>query len=159
MSFAFFLAFAGFIYWASTWGEGLDTFRLDGLELLLLGFATMRLGRLVAFSQVMEPFRAPFAVTVPDDSGAGESVIARGQGVRQAVGQLITCPICAGTWIAAALVYGLYAFPGPGHVFLYMTAAIGIAEVLHSLTEALCWSSSNARVQAGAHYRKNQLDH
>lgn len=145
----FLLGFAGFVGWAINWGDGLASFSPGFFDLALLGLATIRLGRLVAFSQVMEPLRAPFAETVPDESGAGESVIARGTGVRQAIGQMITCPICAGTWVAAGLTYGLYAFPDPTRLFLFMTGGIGIAELLHACIEALSWWGSRTRAQTG----------
>jgi hypothetical protein len=145
----FLLLFAGFAYWASNWGARLENFNPGLLDLTFLGFATMRLGRLVAFSRIMEPLRAPFTETRLDDSGAGETVVARGKGVRQALGQMVSCPICAGTWIAAGLVFSLYAFPGPTHLFLLMTAGIGVAELFHSCVEALSWSASLTRARTG----------
>jgi hypothetical protein len=79
--------------------------------------------------------------------------------VQQSLGQLITCPICVGTWISAGLVYLLYLFPGPVHVFLYMTAAIGIAELLVALTEALCWTGQYGRVMSGYKMREQEREH
>ncbi len=118
-------------------------------DFVLLAFATMRLGRMVAYDRVMEPFRAPFTVTVHDKSGAGKTVIARGTGIRCSIGQLISCPICIGTWIAAILVYAFYAFPGPARVFIIISAAVGLAEMLNSLIEAFGWSGHLARTVAG----------
>jgi hypothetical protein len=115
----------------------------------LLSLATYRLGHLVAYDRVMEPFRSPFARTVPDATGAGESVEAKGAGIRHTIGQLITCPICAGTWIAAGLVYGLVLLPEFTRLFLWMTAAIGLAEIVNSATEAWCWSGQLSRVRVG----------
>lgn len=125
-------------------------FQPNALDLLLLGFAAFRLGRLMAYDLITEPLRSPVAHTVPDESGAGDNVEARGFGVQRALGQLISCPICAGTWIAALLVYGLYLLPGTTRLFLMIFAAIGLAELINSLVEALCWSSQLARVQTGA---------
>ena len=104
---------------------------------------------MVAYDRVMEPFRAPFTITVPDKSGAGKTVIARGSGIRCSIGQLISCPICIGTWIAAILIYALYAFPGPAHVFILIAAVIGSAELLNSLIEAFSWSGHLARTVSG----------
>jgi hypothetical protein len=125
-------------------------FQPNALDLLLLGLAAFRLGRLVAYDLIMEPLRSPVAHTVPDESGAGDNVEARGAGAQRALGQLISCPICAGTWIAALLAYGLYLLPGPTRLFLMIAAAIGLAELINSLVEALCWSSQLARAQTGA---------
>jgi hypothetical protein len=145
----FLLIFAGFVYWMTFRGQGLAGFELRPIDLVLLILATFRLGRLIAYDVVMEPLRRPFARTVPDVTGAGESVEPRGTGVRRALGQLLSCPICAGTWVAAVLVYGLYAIPGPTRVFLIIMAVIGAAELLNAFEEAFCWSGQYARTMAG----------
>ena len=145
-----FLSGFGIAIWALTPERILTTLQSwDFLDLALLGFAAFRLGRLVAYDRVMEPLRAYFAQTVPDATGAGESVEPRGEGVRQALGQMITCPICAGTWIAALLVIGLVWLPGLAQLFVWAAAAIGLAELVGSTVEALCWVAQRARVQAG----------
>ncbi len=130
--------------------QTLDEFRLSTFDFTLLGFATLRLGRLVAYDLIVEPLRRPFTRTVPDKTGAGETVEPRGQGVRRALGQLISCPICAGTWIAAFLVYALSIFPGPTRLFLAMTAVIGLVELLNALLEAMCWLGHYVRTFSGA---------
>lgn len=141
--------FAGFIYILAVVKPGDLAFDPSPLDLVLLVFATFRLGRMVAYDHVMEPFRSPFARTVTDSTGAGESVEPRGVGVRKAIGQLITCPICAGTWIAALLVYAFYAFPAPTKVFLVILGAIGAAELLNGMMEIFCWGGQYARTMAG----------
>lgn len=125
---------------------------LTAIDLILFSLATFRLGRLVAYDRVMEPLRYPFTRTVPDDSGAGESVEPKGEGERQAIGQMLTCPVCAGTWVAAGLVFAFVWFPDLTRLFLWMTAAIGLAEVLQAATEALSWGGQLNRNLAG----KNQ---
>lgn len=145
----FLAAFVLYVLWMFVWRPGAAGFILSPFDLALLGFATFRLGRMVAWDRVTEPLRYPFARTVPDGTGAGESVEPRGEGARQALGQLISCPICSGTWIAAGLVYFLYAWPGPAHVFLAILAAVGAAELLNSFTEATCWVGQYARTLTG----------
>ncbi len=125
-------------------------FNLRPFDFVLLGLSTFRLGRLVAFEHVMEPYRAPFTETVPDQTGAGENVEPKGTGWRRAVGELISCPICMGTWIAAGLVYALQIMPRPTRVFMTIMGTIGLGELFHRLTEALCWIGSAARKQAGS---------
>ena len=142
--------FSVFISRMSVWRRNQEEFNIKPFDLALLGFATFRLGRLVAYDRVAEPLRFPFTETVPDVSGAGESVEARGTGVRQSLGQLISCPICAGTWIAAGLVYGLHSLPNPTRVFLAIMGTAGVAELLNALTEALSWLARLARAIAGA---------
>jgi hypothetical protein len=118
----------------------------DWLQLIL---STLRLGRLIAFDRVADPIRKPFTETVPDETGAGETVEARGSGVIYSIGQLISCPICAGTWVAAALVYGMQILPRPTKIFIAIMSTIGAAEFLNSITEAFSWTAQAARKFAG----------
>lgn len=142
-------AFAAFTGWMLTYGPGLDGFNPSWLELFLLGFGTYRLGRLIAYDRVMEPFRQFFTTTALDQTGAGDSVSPKGQGFQQSIGQLICCPICAGTWVAALLTYLLILFPGPTRVFLTMATAVGVAELLGAVTEAASWGGQYARTSTG----------
>ena len=123
---------------------------LHPFDLALLGLATLRLGRLAAYDKVLETFRLPVAETKPDESGAGETVEPKGWGVQRAFGEMISCPICIGTWIAAALVYGLSIAPRPTRALMAIMSAVGIAEVLNGAIEALEWTGQEAREQAGA---------
>ena len=128
---------------------GRKVFDLGPLDLLMLGLATFRLGRLAAYDKVTETLRLPFTRTTRDSSGAGDTVVPKGRGVRRAIGELISCPICAGTWIGAALVYGLDIVPRPTRAFMAIMSAIGLAELLNAATEALSWSGQAAREEAG----------
>lgn len=118
-------------------------------DLLMLGLSTYRLGRLVAYDKVTETLRLPVAKTEPHPLGGGETTAPRGVGVRRALGELITCPICSGTWIAAALVYALGLFPGPTRALLAIMSSIGIGEFLNAATEALYWTGDAARARVG----------
>lgn len=138
--------------------QRVEDFHISVFDFVLLGLATFRLGRLVAYDPVFEPLREPFTVTAQDPTGAGETVEPKGVGFQYAFGQLISCPICSGTWIAAGLIYGLYFFPGPAHIFLWIAAAIGMAQLIGSLVEALSWSGQLARTQAGALDRSKEPD-
>jgi hypothetical protein len=131
-----------------------DSLDLKAAELALLGVATHRLGRLVAYDLIAEPLRAPFATTVPDATGAGKTTVARGSGVRQAIGELLTCPICAGTWIAAILVYGLQILPRPTRILVTIMGVTGLAEILNAAVEALSWFGLVERKELGARIRK-----
>ena len=118
------------------------------LELVMLGLATYRSGRLVAYERVAAPLREPVTETVPDGSGAGEAVVATGEGWRWSFGELVSCPVCVGTWVAAGLVYGLQIAPGPTRVFLAILSAAGLAEMLDSATETFTWTGKAARKQS-----------
>ena len=121
-------------------------------DYILLGLSVFRMGRMVSYDTVMEPYRAPFTDTVPDESGAGHTVEPKGEGWRRAMGELIACPICSGTWIAAVLVYGMQVFPGPTRALMAIMSVIGIGEVLNAATEALSWNAQLARERVGTYY-------
>lgn len=118
------------------------------LDVTLLGLSTYRAGRLAAYDRVTEPLRDPFTATKPDEYGAGENVVAEGVGARKALGELVSCPTCVGTWVAAALVYGLQVAPGPTRVLLAILGATGLAELLDGASEALTWTAKAARKQS-----------
>lgn len=136
-------------YWVEIKVGWLKIIELELLDIVLIGIATFRLGRMIAFDRIMDPLRAPFSKVVDDNSGEGKTVVPRGSGFRQALGQLIVCPTCVGTWVAAVLVALILMYPAGTRIFLYATAAVGIAEVLHSLTEILCWNARQARTSSG----------
>lgn len=117
-------------------------------ELVMLGLASHRIGRMLAFERVGEPFRAPFTATVPDDSGADETVVARGRGVRWVLGELVSCPTCVATWASLALAIGQRFLPAPTRVLVGVLAAAGVAEVVNGVSEQLEWSARAARVDS-----------
>jgi Protein of unknown function (DUF1360) len=99
-------------------------------ELVLLGLASFRVGRMIAFEGVAAPIREPFTETRPDGSGAGQTVVASGRGARR---------------VFAGLVYGLHLLPRPTRLFLTIMGTTGVAELCYSLTEALDWNARAAR--------------
>ena len=143
-----FLGLAG--VFATREREGGRSFDPRPRDLALLGLATFRAGRVVAYDRVTEPLRAPVTETVPDEFGAGENVVAEGEGVRKAIGELVSCPTCVGTWVAAGLVWGLRLAPGPTRLVAAMLSVSGLAELLDGLAEALTWAGQAARKRSGS---------
>lgn len=154
----FLSTFAWFVARLSIRQKNNEQFEIKPFDLLLLGFATLRLGRMVSYDRVAEPLRQPFTTTIPDPTGAGETVEPRGSGFQRSLGQLLCCPICVGTWIAAGLVYGLHTLPKATRMFISILGTIGFAEVLNAITEALSWSGQLARTMAGAQLDKRNSD-
>ena len=86
-----------------------DKIRLN--DILLLGLATQKVSRLVTKSRVTSVMRAPFT-KYEGPAGSGEvEERPRGRGLRRAVGELVSCPFCMGTWIACAGIVGLVSRP------------------------------------------------
>jgi hypothetical protein len=138
-----FMAFSGIFR------KRMEAFELRPFDFLLLGLAVFRAGRLASFDKVTEPLREPFTRTEPNETGAGENVVAEGTGAKRAIGELISCPICTGTWIAALLTYALYLAPGPTRVLLTILGASGAAELLNASAETLTWTGQAARKESG----------
>ena len=124
-------------------------FELRPRDLALLGLATFRGARMIAYDRVTEPFREPVTETVPDEFDAGENVVAEGTGVRKAFGELVSCPTCVGTWLAAALIYGMHLAPGPTRLFAAILGVSGLSEVIGEGVEALTWTAQAARKRSG----------
>ena len=121
---------------------------LSPMDLTLLGLSTFRIGRLTAYDQVAAPLRQPFTETQLDEYGTSETVVAKGAGVQKALGGLLSCPTCVGTWAAALLVYALRLAPRPTRLFLCFMGATGLAELLNSANEAFNWTGSAERKKA-----------
>jgi hypothetical protein len=126
---------------------------LKPMDLVMLGLSAYRMGRLVSYDLVSQNYRALFTETVPDPTGAGDTVVPAGTGWRRAIGELIACPICAGTWISAGLVYGMELLPGPTRVLMTIMSATGLAELVNAATEYLQWNGQAARERAGSYSR------
>jgi hypothetical protein len=124
----------------------------------MLVLATFRLSRLVAYDKVMQTYRDPLVEVVPHDSGAGDTTQARSgaTGLKKALGELISCPICNGTWIAAGLVYGLCLVPNYTRTLMAVMSVVGAAELLQGGVEALQWNGELARQRTGEQLRLNQ---
>jgi hypothetical protein len=118
-------------------------------DIALLGLASYRIGRMLAYERVAAPLREVVTKTEADPSGFGETVVARGQGARKVLGELLSCPICISTWAAAGLVYGMQLAPVPTRVLAKTFGVAGVAELVLGTTEALTWHARAARRRCG----------
>ncbi len=101
------------------------------LGLLLLGLASYRAGRVIALDEVTQPFRLPF-VDVSEENGERKETPKK-EGLRGAVGALITCPDCIGFWIAAVLAYGSLLWSGPVRVVTLALGASGLGQLFDAI--------------------------
>ena len=123
-------AFLAFLYAVKKTGKKLPD-RISLADLALMGVATHRLSRLVTKDWVTSPLRAPFTRYQGPGQGPGETrEKARGQGIRQAIGELLTCPWCSGQWMATFFMYGLVLSPRVTRLFASIMAADDIANFL-----------------------------
>src|SRR5262245_11871242 len=133
-----------------SWRERGKPQELSARDLALLSLATYRAGRLAAYDRVAEPIRAPVTETVRDEYDAGENVVAEGVGAQKAIGELVSCPTCVGTWAAAGFIYGLRLAPGPTRLLAGILGVSGLAEMLNAGVEALTWAGQAARKRSAA---------
>ncbi len=105
-----------------------DASAIRGRELPPLGLATFALAKTVAREKIGTWVRDPFVEESPEHKPEGP----RGQGLRHAVGELLTCPRCVGAW-AALLVVGLRATsPRAGRLATTVLATSGINDFLQA---------------------------
>lgn len=97
-------------------------------ELPLLALATFALADVVAKEKVSTWLREPFVRESAEHKAEGPE----GTGLRHAVGELLTCPRCMGTWSALGLVGLRTASPSAGRVVTGVLALTGVNDVLQS---------------------------
>jgi hypothetical protein len=107
--------------------------RLDGPELAATAAATFALSKLVAHEKVESWLRVPFVEERPDGDRQP-----RGEGLRYAVGELLTCSRCAGAWSALGLVGLRTLSPDAGRVVTTVLAASAANDYLQSGFRLLC---------------------
>lgn len=104
--------------------------RVDPKDLLLFALATQKLSRVITKEKVATAIRAPFT-EVEGKGGAGElEERPRGRGLRRAIGELLTCPFCLGTWIASGMIYGYIFSPSVTRTVASVFAVSGMADFL-----------------------------
>jgi len=104
--------------------------RVEPKDLVLFAIATQKLSRVITKEKVTTAFRAPFT-EVEGKGSAGElEERPKGHGLRRAVGELLTCPFCLGTWIASGFIYGCIFSPRVTRTVASIFAVSGIADFL-----------------------------
>ncbi|WP_309111593.1 DUF1360 domain-containing protein [Saccharothrix sp.] len=105
--------------------------RVRVADVVLLAVATHKASRLLTKASVTAVLRAPFTRY---ESPAGEGEVnesVRGEGVRHAVGELVTCPFCAGVWVAGFLTAGHVLAPRATGLAVTALTAVAASDWLH----------------------------
>jgi hypothetical protein len=103
-------------------------------DLALLGAATFKVARTISRDDVMSFLREPFVTGDPVE-GSQEPV--RTGDARQAIGELVTCSRCVGTWVAAGLGTTEVLAPRFGRLLTWTLAAAAVNDWLQAGFEAL----------------------
>lgn len=105
------------------------------LDLVALSAATFKASRTLSREKVASFLRQPF---VEGETALGELERPEGQGFQRAVGELLLCTRCVGTWSAAALASTQMLTPRFGRALTWTLAAGAANDFLHAAFTALC---------------------
>ena len=107
----------------------------NGLDLLVLSAATFKAARTLSRDQVASVLRQPF---VRGDAyrGEDEEPVPTG-GLEQAIGELVTCTRCVGTWAAAGLATTQVIAPRFGRLLTWSLGAAAANDFLQAGFAAL----------------------
>jgi hypothetical protein len=129
-------AFAGGLAAAGALGALVhrDAREHDALDLAVLGLATFKAARTISRDEVTSFLRDPF---VEGRAHAGDEEPVETGDLRQAIGELVTCSRCIGTWIAAVLGATQVLAPRFGRLLTWTLAAGGANDWLQAAFGAL----------------------
>jgi hypothetical protein len=104
------------------------------IDLVVLGAATFKASRTISRAEVASFLREPFVEGAAHTGG--ENPVETGD-LRQAIGELVTCSRCVGTWVAAALTSTQVLAPRFGRLLTWSLAAGGANDFLQASFAAL----------------------
>jgi hypothetical protein len=120
--------------------RGKPNHEISATELALLGLATFKASRTVARDKVTSFVREPFVEGEAYD-GEGERPTHETE-MKQALGELVTCTRCVGTWIGAGLASLQILAPRTGRLLTTVLAAGALNDVLLAGFSALTAKSN-----------------
>jgi hypothetical protein len=134
-------AFAGGLVGAGALSRALrrDPQCQSPLDLVVLSAATFKAARTLARTEVASFIRQPF-VRGEAHSGEGEEPVQGG--MQQALGELVTCTRCVGTWAAAALACTQILAPRFGRLLTWSLGAAAANDFLQAGFTALTAKSN-----------------
>jgi hypothetical protein len=100
------------------------------LDLFVLSVASFKAARTLARDEVTSFLREPF-VEGEAHEGDDERPVQTG-GMDQAIGELVTCSRCVGTWAAAGLAVSQVLAPRFGRLLTWSLAAAGVNDFLQA---------------------------
>jgi hypothetical protein len=99
------------------------------LDLFVLSAAAFKASRTLARDKVTSFVREPF---VEGEAYDGENEQPAGEGFQRAVGELVTCTRCVGTWAAAGLAVAQVVAPRFGRLLTWSLAASAANDFLQA---------------------------
>ena len=120
---------------------GRDPREQSWLDLTTLSLATFKAARTIARDDVTSFLREPFVEGSPAHPQEEHAV--QTGGMEQAIGELVTCSRCVGTWAAAGLVATQVLAPRFGRLLTWTLAAAGTNDFLQAGFVALTQKSND----------------
>ena len=99
------------------------------LDFAVLGLAAFKASRTIARDEVTSFLREPFVEGVAKEGA--EEPVSSGD-LRQAIGELVTCSRCIGTWVAAGLSATQIVAPQFGRLLTWTLATAGANDFLQA---------------------------
>ena len=129
-------AFAGLLAGAGALGRLLDRDPQcqTPLDLVVLSAASFKAARTLSHDEVTSFIRQPF---VRGHAHTGEDEEPVAGGMEQAIGELVTCSRCVGTWTAAGLAWTQILAPRFGRLLTWSLAAAAANDFLQAGFTAL----------------------
>ena len=135
------------VFFAGLGATGAVARRLDrdpqchtALDLAVLGLATFKAARTVSHDEVTSFLREPFVRGHAHEGGEEP----KPGGLEQAIGELVTCTRCAGTWAAAGLTWAQVLAPRFGRILTWTLAAGGLNDFLQAGFAAVAARANDA---------------
>jgi hypothetical protein len=116
-----------------------DPYEHTTLDLAALALATFKAARTLSNDEVTSFLREPF---VEGRAHTGGEDPRETGGMRQAVGELVTCSRCIGTWVAAGLGATQIVAPRFGRLVTWTLGAAGLNDFLQASFAALANKSN-----------------
>ena len=116
------------------------------LDLVTLGAATFKAARTISNDEVTSFLRVPFVEGAAHEGG--EEPVRTGD-LNQAIGELVTCSRCIGTWVAAGLATTQILAPRFGRLLTWTLGAAGVNDFLQASFAALAHKSNELERRAG----------
>jgi hypothetical protein len=126
---------------------GRDPLEHRPLDLVMLGAATFKAARTISRDEVTSFLREPFVQGEAHEGG--EDPVESGD-MRQAIGELVTCSRCIGTWVAAGLTGTQVIAPRFGRILTWTLAAAGMNDFLQAGFAPLTSKSNELEQRAEA---------
>jgi hypothetical protein len=117
------------------------------LDLFVLSAASYKAARTLSSDEVTSFLRTPF-VEGEAHSGEDEQPVQTG-GFEQAIGELVTCSRCVGTWAAAGLAVTQILAPRFGRLLTWSLASAGINDFLQAGFGALTNKANELEQRTG----------